>query len=181
MKVLIGIIATSLVALSQAHASFVVTSDPLWTDSGMTVSSGQVLTFTASGTWNWGGGDIGPDGSASGSSWDEWIINNKHGQLIGFVGTPLGGGDSPWDNRNQGDVPPGPTNPGQFFEIGSSATVTMPITGTLWFGFNDDRVSGAIGDNTGSVAVNVVPEPSTYLAGLSALGMLGLFGWRNRK
>lgn len=28
---------------------------------------------------------------------------------------------------------------------------------------------------------NVVPEPSTYFAGLSALGMLGLFGWRNRK
>jgi hypothetical protein len=26
-----------------------------------------------------------------------------------------------------------------------------------------------------------VPEPSTYLAGLSALGMLGLFGWRNRR
>ena len=26
-----------------------------------------------------------------------------------------------------------------------------------------------------------VPEPSTYFAGLSALGMLGLFGWRNRK
>ncbi len=26
-----------------------------------------------------------------------------------------------------------------------------------------------------------VPEPSTYLAGLSALGMLGLFGWRSRK
>ena len=28
---------------------------------------------------------------------------------------------------------------------------------------------------------SAVPEPSTYLAGLSALGMLGLFGWRNRK
>jgi hypothetical protein len=26
-----------------------------------------------------------------------------------------------------------------------------------------------------------VPEPSTCLAGLSALGMLGLFAWRNRK
>ena len=26
-----------------------------------------------------------------------------------------------------------------------------------------------------------VPEPSTYMAGLSALGLLGLFGWRNRK
>jgi len=29
--------------------------------------------------------------------------------------------------------------------------------------------------------VSSVPEPSTYLAGLSALGMLGMFGWRNRK
>ncbi len=31
------------------------------------------------------------------------------------------------------------------------------------------------------VSVAPVPEPSTYLAGLSALGMLALFGWRNRK
>ena len=30
-------------------------------------------------------------------------------------------------------------------------------------------------------SIAAVPEPSTYLAGLSALGMLGLFGWRNRK
>lgn len=30
-------------------------------------------------------------------------------------------------------------------------------------------------------AMTPVPEPSTYLAGLSALGMLGVFGWRNRK
>ena len=29
--------------------------------------------------------------------------------------------------------------------------------------------------------LTAVPEPSTYLAGLSALGMLGLFGWRSRK
>jgi hypothetical protein len=26
-----------------------------------------------------------------------------------------------------------------------------------------------------------IPEPSTYFAGLSALGLLGMFGWRNRK
>ncbi len=32
-----------------------------------------------------------------------------------------------------------------------------------------------------SISMIAVPEPSTYLAGLSALGMLGLFGWRNRK
>jgi hypothetical protein len=28
---------------------------------------------------------------------------------------------------------------------------------------------------------SAVPEPSTYIAGLSALTMLGLFGYRNRK
>lgn len=32
-----------------------------------------------------------------------------------------------------------------------------------------------------NVQLTAVPEPSTYLAGLSALGMLGLFSWRNRK
>jgi hypothetical protein len=38
----------------------------------------------------------------------------------------------------------------------------------------------AIGE-FGISGISSVPEPSTYLAGLSALGMLGLFGWRNRK
>ncbi len=33
---------------------------------------------------------------------------------------------------------------------------------------------------TDEITFEAVPEPSTYLAGLSALGMLGLFGWRNR-
>lgn len=33
----------------------------------------------------------------------------------------------------------------------------------------------------GEWALQPVPEPSTYLAGLSAVGMLGLLGWRNRK
>lgn len=32
-----------------------------------------------------------------------------------------------------------------------------------------------------TLTLSTVPEPSTCLAGLAALGMLGLFGWRNRK
>ena len=36
-------------------------------------------------------------------------------------------------------------------------------------------------DKTYDFGAAPVPEPSTYLAGLSALGMLGLFSWRNRK
>jgi hypothetical protein len=31
------------------------------------------------------------------------------------------------------------------------------------------------------IATKCVPEPSTYFVGLSALGLLGLFSWRNRK
>lgn len=57
----------------------------------------------------------------------------------------------------------------------------MPNAGKWWLGFNDDRQTFDTSDNSGSVNVNVVPEPSTYLAGLGALGMLGLFGWRNRR
>lgn len=34
---------------------------------------------------------------------------------------------------------------------------------------------------TYSASISAVPEPSTYFAGLSALGMLTLFSWRNRK
>lgn len=34
---------------------------------------------------------------------------------------------------------------------------------------------------TYSASLTAVPEPSTYLAGLSAISMLGLFGWRVRK
>ena len=29
------------------------------------------------------------------------------------------------------------------------------------------------------ITVSAVPEPSTYIAGLGAFGILGLFGWRN--
>lgn len=34
---------------------------------------------------------------------------------------------------------------------------------------------------TGKWSLTAVPEPSTFFAGLSALGLLGICGWRNRK
>jgi hypothetical protein len=46
------------------------------------------------------------------------------------------------------------------------------------------QAGGGYGNNgilLANFSVYAVPEPSTYLAGLSAFGMLGLFGWRNRK
>lgn len=40
---------------------------------------------------------------------------------------------------------------------------------------------GSCGPAIDDVQLTAVPEPSTWFAGLSALGMLSLFGWRNRK
>jgi hypothetical protein len=87
-----------------------------------------------------------------------------------------------------------------FWQVGSSATLG---TGTSFQGniLADQSITLTTGatvigralalngavtmdNNTINIPMNAVaavPEPSTILAGLSALGMLGLFGWRNRK
>jgi type VI secretion system secreted protein VgrG len=87
-----------------------------------------------------------------------------------------------------------------FWQVGSSATLG---TGTSFQGniLADQSITLTTGatvtgralalngavtmdNNTINIPMNAVaavPEPATILAGLSALGMLGLFGWRNRK
>ena len=52
-----------------------------------------------------------------------------------------------------------------------------PITSFRWTG----TLGGQLNTGIGNISVSAVPEPSTYLAGITALGILGLFGWRNRK
>ena len=57
---------------------------------------------------------------------------------------------------------------------------------TTYVGFEDlDFRTGADANYKDEVftftGLTVVPEPGTYLAGLSALAMLGAFGWRSRK
>ena len=61
------------------------------------------------------------------------------------------------------------------FQVGDPA-LTMPLT--VAFRTEDGSVGMTYWDNA---SLSVVPEPSTCFAGLSALGMLGLFGWRHRK
>lgn len=66
------------------------------------------------------------------------------------------------------------------FSIGmdvTSVTISEVYPNSGFFAL--DNVNVVTQDTTPSP--NPVPEPSTYLAGLSALGMLGMFGWRNRK
>jgi hypothetical protein len=105
--------------------------------------------------------------------------SDESGQLAGtLIGKPFG-------SYTQGNLSApygalvGQIGAGPYFLIGTSFSGTAAATGTLKLLYWDSNK----GDNTEhiSAAVSAVPEPSTYFAGMSALGMLCLFGRRNRK
>jgi len=142
------------VPTSAGAATVTVSSNPLWTDTGITLGSGsRIVIHNAHGAWNWGaapanfgpGGDYRPD-----LAYDEWITNGFHGQLIGFVG------NDPY-SASQNDP--------HLFSIGTATVTVSGVSGRLWLGFNDDFETNAIDDNTGSVTVDLSQAPnSAHLA-----------------
>ena len=88
--------------------------------------------------------------------------------LIGALFQP---NDSAYGNSSAEVTAPEVTYIGGRYTVPYSTSLSAPTT---VFG------SGVFGPNFKFTATPV-PEPSTYLAGLSALGMLGFFGWRKRK
>ena len=156
-----------LLSAPQLGAAVVtVTANPLWTDTGIALGASDVVTISgASGSWSWGGPLHGPDGDYQpGLAWDEWITNGYHGQLIGCVGLVD-------PNPDHSLIP---QNDPSLFAVGTGAVSLSGVSGKLWLGFNDDYASYAVGDNSGSVTVDVtvIPEPISLVvwsvvAGLS--------------
>ena len=106
-----------------------------WTDTGMRVEAGDMITFDAEGTiYMGGGGDDAatPAGSRSGRrAPDAPLRNQSAGILIGRIG-------------NSG-----------ILAIGDRRTIRAPVSGELFLGVNDD----VLGDNRGEYRVSVTVQP----------------------
>ena len=181
-RALVVMLASLILPFGQASATTIgVTSNPLWTNTGISVLAADAVHFTgASASWTYTGGvpNFGPEGSfLACCAFDEWITNLQHGQLIGFIGNAA-------LDLNAFPRVIAQDDPG-LFAIGAGPITETGRAGTLWLGFNDDFATAGIGDNVGSGSVDVtlkpVPEPATLLlSGTTAAG-LGLARWRQRR
>ncbi len=110
-----------------------VPANQAWTPTGLTVRSGESVSFNANGQIKWAQGAsnvAGPDGArAAADSMQHYPVRGRNvGLLIGRVGPN-----------------------GQPFAVGANNQVTMPASGELYLGVNDDYLV----DNSGSFTVQI--------------------------
>ena len=133
---------------------FVVTANPLWTDTGIHVNSNDMVSFAATGSWTGDGSTwVGPGGLTLPETAGDLFLTNtlaKQFSLIAFVGPNpyYSGNTNEWGN---GSYFPRRAGEG-YWELGATSQFTTDRGGELWFGFNDDAVDGPISDNYGTVA-----------------------------
>jgi hypothetical protein len=155
---------------AQLTLSVTVRSNPLWTDTGLTLTAGHQVRIVAVGTdrWTWGG--LATNNAAGFLPWnkpnthDRFLFEANHGEMIGFVGAdPYQGnwGEPYYDWYDEGDPRNGQNQLPGYLHVGEQAVTADGFHGTageggrLWLGFNDDAQSQAVGDNEGSVEVTI--------------------------
>lgn len=134
---------------------FSVTANPLWTDSGIAVTSGQTLTISSFGTWSGGQGPVTGDGVDDGDDFDLFLGGVNHNSLIAYVGTHPPYEDSTGANR-WGDSSYFPQSIGAgYWLVGTGTQFATDRSGELWFLINDDAETEDTLDNSGSLTVTV--------------------------
>jgi len=155
-------------SVSAAAVTLSVPDNPLWTSTGITLGICNQVTISATGSWDFGVGSFGPQGSPSDPApYDRFSSVANHGELIGYIGPdPFQG------HYGDGTFFPQATG---YLTVGNGLSFTSPTAGLLWMGINDDAVSQNVGDNFGGLtaAITVVPEPSTLIL-LVIAGMVPL-------
>ncbi len=120
---------------TEATTVTVPSGNPRGVDTRLDVFKGLKLSFSASGTWCWGGSNCtngnGWPGRPSSQELPVLVTGTEFATLVGQVGN----------------------GKGCYFKIGKSATVSMPCTGRLKL-MMSDRVN-YYGDNSGSLTVTV--------------------------
>jgi hypothetical protein len=175
MKNLITL-ACLFAGLNATAQMLTVSSDPLWTDTGISLGQFEAANITATGTWNTevgaANGSSGPDGLPLTGEYnllgwsDGFLAGANKGELLAYVGV------DPYQGH-WGDASFFPAATG-YWAIGSEGSLTAPEAGELWLGFNDDAQSEDVSDNSGSLQVDIqiVPEPaSCTLAGVGLMIM----------
>ena len=153
--ILLPLLCSTFVATHSQAVTLTIPNNPLWTDTGLTLSAGNQLVITASGSWYFGDGQtVGPAGAPFDSApFDRFTSAAAHGELIGYIGAdPFQG------HAGDGTFFPQATG---YLVVGNGISFTSGSSGKLWLGINDDAVSGNILDNSGSMSVQIsfVPEP----------------------
>ncbi len=132
-----GATAGNAVATSgqQAGGSIAVQGSRPWTDTGLTVRAGQMVSFQVSGQIQYArqaSATAGPEGHSS--------FNGRHGRYP-VPGAPVG-------------ALIGRIGNGAAFVIGNAGQMAMPASGRLQLGINDDQFN----DNSGSFNVVITPQ-----------------------
>lgn len=169
----VSVVLALMAAPAMADITLEVSANPLWTDTGIDVATGDIITVTpdVTDTWYTAGFPVGPSGAPL-NNWDLFFAGSLHSSMIAYVGSdPYQGhwGDGSFFPRATG-----------YTAVNNGVTFPSFVGGSLWLGVNDDAVSMAIGDNFGSITtdVSVVPVPGAVLLG--ALG-LSVAGFKLRK
>jgi hypothetical protein len=147
----------ALVSTTPATAAVTVTvpGHPLWTDTGITLTSGTSVVVTASGTWGFIGAlCCGPDGDPRWTDLsDQFFLGANKGALIAYIGA----------DPTQGHLVAGDTFFPQstgYIAVGSFSAFVAPRSGRLWLGINDDARGLNADDNQGSVKAEIAVGPA---------------------